>query len=261
MKFSVEGTSSDAKFFLFFHQISPAPCHFTFWKLYVTLYCATGALGRCRSSPFTWRVWRWSSAGVQGPPTRSHHITDSKQKQSDQDIKSAWVLWASRSNCNLYIRVWNNLAQKQESKVHRVSVELLDEGKQGYYHYDLSMGEIKHVHLLQTALISSNYGFNMCCVNWSEFVYVCVFLCFLPAADGEEFVSVLTELLFELHVAATPDKLNKVSHTHTQHLLKYCTQVQIWGTCILFVFFFMPLSAFRWEYCFLFYFTAIMWQL
>ncbi|XP_029015202.1 protein NOXP20 isoform X2 [Betta splendens] len=29
------------------------------------------------------------------------------------------------------------------------------------------------------------------------------------AACGEEFVSVLTELLFELHVAATPDKLNK----------------------------------------------------
>ncbi|XP_043971030.1 protein NOXP20 isoform X7 [Gambusia affinis] len=29
------------------------------------------------------------------------------------------------------------------------------------------------------------------------------------AADGEEFVSVLTELLFELHDAATPDKLNK----------------------------------------------------
>ncbi|XP_071359220.1 protein NOXP20 isoform X2 [Trachinotus anak] len=28
-------------------------------------------------------------------------------------------------------------------------------------------------------------------------------------ADGEEFVSVLTELLFELHIAATPDKLNK----------------------------------------------------
>ncbi|NXH54488.1 NXP20 protein, partial [Rhabdornis inornatus] len=28
---------------------------------------------------------------------------------------------------------------------------------------------------------------------------------------GEEFVSMLTELLFELHVAATPDKLNKVS--------------------------------------------------
>ncbi|XP_052422197.1 protein NOXP20 isoform X2 [Carassius gibelio] len=28
-------------------------------------------------------------------------------------------------------------------------------------------------------------------------------------ADGEEFVRVLTELLFELHVAATPDKLNK----------------------------------------------------
>ncbi|XP_028657811.2 protein NOXP20 isoform X1 [Erpetoichthys calabaricus] len=27
--------------------------------------------------------------------------------------------------------------------------------------------------------------------------------------DGEEFVNVLTELLFELHVAATPDKLNK----------------------------------------------------
>lgn len=29
------------------------------------------------------------------------------------------------------------------------------------------------------------------------------------SSDGEEFVSVLTELLFELHVAATPDKLNK----------------------------------------------------
>ncbi|XP_026216560.1 LOW QUALITY PROTEIN: protein NOXP20 [Anabas testudineus] len=29
------------------------------------------------------------------------------------------------------------------------------------------------------------------------------------SADGEEFVSVLTELLFELHLAATPDKLNK----------------------------------------------------
>ncbi|XP_034044120.1 protein NOXP20 isoform X2 [Thalassophryne amazonica] len=29
------------------------------------------------------------------------------------------------------------------------------------------------------------------------------------ATDGETFVSVLTELLFELHVAATPDKLNK----------------------------------------------------
>uniref|UniRef100_A0A8C6UQI0 Family with sequence similarity 114 member A1 n=1 Tax=Neogobius melanostomus TaxID=47308 RepID=A0A8C6UQI0_9GOBI len=29
------------------------------------------------------------------------------------------------------------------------------------------------------------------------------------ASDGEEFLSVLTELLFELHVAATPDKLNK----------------------------------------------------
>ncbi|TWW59367.1 Protein Noxp20 [Takifugu flavidus] len=28
-------------------------------------------------------------------------------------------------------------------------------------------------------------------------------------ADGEEFVSILTELLFDLHVAATPDKLNK----------------------------------------------------
>lgn len=34
---------------------------------------------------------------------------------------------------------------------------------------------------------------------------------FLAADMGEEFVSMLTELLFELHVAATPDKLNKVS--------------------------------------------------
>uniref|UniRef100_A0AAQ4PP89 Family with sequence similarity 114 member A1 n=1 Tax=Gasterosteus aculeatus aculeatus TaxID=481459 RepID=A0AAQ4PP89_GASAC len=33
---------------------------------------------------------------------------------------------------------------------------------------------------------------------------------------GEEFVNVLTELLFELHVAATPDKLNKVSRTEVE---------------------------------------------
>ncbi|XP_026159901.1 protein NOXP20 isoform X2 [Mastacembelus armatus] len=34
--------------------------------------------------------------------------------------------------------------------------------------------------------------------------------CSIPlSADGEEFMNVLTELLFELHVAATPDKLNK----------------------------------------------------
>ncbi|XP_075886466.1 protein NOXP20 [Nelusetta ayraudi] len=34
--------------------------------------------------------------------------------------------------------------------------------------------------------------------------------CLTPlSSDGEEFLSVLTELLFELHVAATPDKLNK----------------------------------------------------
>lgn len=221
--------------------------------------------GDVTAFPFTWRVWRWSSAGVQGPPTRSHHITDSKQKHSDQDNKSAWVLWASRSNCNLYIGVWINLARKQESKVHQLSVVLLAEGKQGYYHYDLSMGEIKHVHLLQTALVSRIYGFNICCVDWSVFVCVCVYYCvFLPAADGEEFVSVLTELLFELHVAATPDKLNKVSHTHThtQHVLKYCTQVQIWGTCTLFEsFLFMPLSAFRQEYCFFVFFIGIMWQL
>lgn len=48
-------------------------------------------------------------------------------------------------------------------------------------------------------------------------------MCFcvsLPAAagggGGEEFVNVLTELLFELHVAATPDKLNKVSRTEVE---------------------------------------------
>lgn len=39
---------------------------------------------------------------------------------------------------------------------------------------------------------------------------LCVYLCVHAGADGEEFVSVLTELLFELHIAATPDKLNKV---------------------------------------------------
>ncbi|NWH36933.1 NXP20 protein, partial [Chloropsis hardwickii] len=36
-----------------------------------------------------------------------------------------------------------------------------------------------------------------------------IVLFFLAADTGEEFVSMLTELLFELHVAATPDKLNK----------------------------------------------------
>lgn len=46
----------------------------------------------------------------------------------------------------------------------------------------------------------------------------CVFVCVHAGADGEEFVSVLTELLFELHVAATPDKLNKVWH--------YCSLLQ-----------------------------------
>ncbi len=61
-------------------------------------------------------------------------------------------------------------------------------------------------------------------VTWAG-VYVCVSLycVFLPAANGEEFVSVLTELLFELHVAATPDKLNKVTlsltHTHTHIII------------------------------------------
>lgn len=49
------------------------------------------------------------------------------------------------------------------------------------------------------------------------------------AAHGEEFVSVLTELLFELHVAATPDKLNKVSHT-TEH----CTTTIRIFVCIMF---------------------------
>lgn len=42
-------------------------------------------------------------------------------------------------------------------------------------------------------------------------VCMCVCPCLCLPADSEEFVSVLTELLFELHVAATPDKLNKVS--------------------------------------------------
>ncbi|XP_056316744.1 protein NOXP20 isoform X2 [Danio aesculapii] len=47
------------------------------------------------------------------------------------------------------------------------------------------------------------------------------------AADGEEFVSVLTELLFELHVAATPDKLNKArikAHDWVQEVEK-CQEV------------------------------------
>lgn len=51
--------------------------------------------------------------------------------------------------------------------------------------------------------------------QYTDMMWVYAFCVFLSAADGEEFVSVLTELLFELHVAATPDKLNKVTHTHT----------------------------------------------
>lgn len=41
--------------------------------------------------------------------------------------------------------------------------------------------------------------------------YFCRFLFLGSEEKGEEFASMLTELLFELHVAATPDKLNKVS--------------------------------------------------
>lgn len=38
----------------------------------------------------------------------------------------------------------------------------------------------------------------------------------------EEFMSVLTELLFELHIAATPDKLNKVKDGHNTTLFVSC---------------------------------------
>lgn len=40
---------------------------------------------------------------------------------------------------------------------------------------------------------------------------MCHFLFLGSEEKGEEFARMLTELLFELHVAATPDKLNKVS--------------------------------------------------
>uniref|UniRef100_A0A8C2F372 Family with sequence similarity 114 member A1 n=1 Tax=Cyprinus carpio TaxID=7962 RepID=A0A8C2F372_CYPCA len=49
------------------------------------------------------------------------------------------------------------------------------------------------------------------------------------AADGEEFVSVLTELLFELHVAATPDKLNKArikAHDWVREVEQSCEDVK-----------------------------------
>lgn len=36
---------------------------------------------------------------------------------------------------------------------------------------------------------------------------------------GEEFARMLTELLFELHVAATPDKLNKVRTSESPFLV------------------------------------------
>lgn len=44
----------------------------------------------------------------------------------------------------------------------------------------------------------------------------CHFLSPASEEKGEEFASTLTELLFELHVAATPDKLNKVSTVHVR---------------------------------------------
>ncbi|XP_061235765.1 protein NOXP20 isoform X2 [Neopsephotus bourkii] len=44
-------------------------------------------------------------------------------------------------------------------------------------------------------------------LNWEEDRYFCIPV--FGKDMGEEFVSMLTELLFELHVAATPDKLNK----------------------------------------------------
>lgn len=40
--------------------------------------------------------------------------------------------------------------------------------------------------------------------------YCCCVLFLGLEESGEEFARMLTELLFELHVAATPDKLNKV---------------------------------------------------
>lgn len=45
---------------------------------------------------------------------------------------------------------------------------------------------------------------------------------FSAASSSEEFLNVLTELLFELHVAATPDKLNKVGGK-----AELCASVQI----------------------------------
>lgn len=50
-----------------------------------------------------------------------------------------------------------------------------------------------------------------CVKYYSDNTLTEIVLFFLAADMGEEFVSMLTELLFELHVAATPDKLNKVS--------------------------------------------------
>lgn len=67
-----------------------------------------------------------------------------------------------------------------------------------------------------SVLLISAHGYNI--------YVICV-----SAADGEEFVSVLTELLFELHVAATPDKLSKVQphtdkHTDTHMLFTNTNQ-------------------------------------
>uniref|UniRef100_A0A8C3U3F0 Family with sequence similarity 114 member A1 n=1 Tax=Catharus ustulatus TaxID=91951 RepID=A0A8C3U3F0_CATUS len=47
---------------------------------------------------------------------------------------------------------------------------------------------------------------------------------------GEEFVSMLTELLFELHVAATPDKLNKVSTYYSTQFTSESSESEVQET-------------------------------
>lgn len=70
-----------------------------------------------------------------------------------------------------------------------------------------------HSHCFSAGILGETISLDVfdCIKYYSSNTLTKTVLLFLAADTGEEFVSMLTELLFELHVAATPDKLNKVS--------------------------------------------------
>jgi len=83
---------------------------------------------------------------------------------------------------------------------------------------------VKSIDCMQKKLASCNMYSMACNIVFD----VCVCVCVFSAADGEEFVNVLTELLFDLHVAATPDKLNKVTAVSLSLSLSLTVPVSVW---------------------------------